>query len=90
MVVKSPRLAGIFEKPANLGLFLFPEVFVANQRGGVYMSDWIFDYKNGTSIQSRCNRTECIYDFYKDSIICWPINHEKTFKPLGRATDMTK
>ena len=90
MVIKSPGLSGIFEKPANLGLFVFVGVFVANQRGGVYMSDWIFDNKNGTSIQSRCNRNECIYDFYKDSIICWPINHEKTFKPLGRATALTK
>ena len=76
MVIKSPGLAGIFEKPANLGFFLFVEVFVANQRGEVYLSNWIFDYKNGTSIQSRCNRNECIYDFYKDSIICWPINYE--------------
>ena len=90
MVIKSPGLAGIFEKPANLGLFLFVGVFVANPRGGVYLSDWIFDYKNGTSIQSRYNKNECIYDFYKDSIICWPINHEKTFKPLGRATALAK
>ena len=90
MVIKSPGLAGIFEKPANLGFFLFMGVFVANQRREVYMSEWIFDYKNGTSIQSRYNRTECIYDFYKDSIIFWLINHEKTFKPLGRATDLTK
>ena len=90
MVIKSPGLAGIFEKPANLGVFLFVGVFVANQRGGVYLSDWIFDYKNGTSIQSLCNRNECIYDFYKDSIICWLINYEKICKPLGRATDLTK
>ena len=90
MVIKSPGLSGIFEKPANLGLFLFVGVFVANPRRGVYLSDWIFDYKNGTSIQSRYNKNECTYDFYKDSIICWPINHEKTFKPLGRATDLTK
>ena len=89
-MIKSPGLAEIFEKPANLGLFLFVGVFVANQRGGVYMSDWIFDNKNGTSIQSRCNRNECIYDFYKDSIICWPINHEKTCKPLSRAADLTE
>ena len=79
-----------FEKPAPLGFFLFMGVFVANQRREVYLSDWIFDYKNGTSIQSRYNKNECIYDFYKDSIICWPINHEKIFKPLGRATALTK
>ena len=90
MVIKSPGLAGIFEKPANLGFFLFVGVFMANQRVKICWSDWIFDYKNGTSIQSRYNKNECIYDFYKDSIICWPINHEKTFKPLGRATDLTK
>ena len=90
MVIKSPGLAGIFKKPANLGFFLFLRVLVANQRGEVYLSDWIFDYKNGTSIQSRCNRNECIYDFYKDSIIFWLINYEKTCKPLGRATDLTK
>ena len=90
MVVKSPGLAGIFEKPANLGFFLFLRVLVANQRGEVYLSDWIFDYKNGTSIQSHCNRNECIYDFCKDSIICWLINHEQNFKSLGQATDMTK
>ena len=89
-MIKSPGLAGIFEKPANLGFFLFLRVLVANQRGEIYLSNGIFDYKNGTSIQSRCNRNECIYDFYKDSIICWPINHEKTFKPLGRATALTK
>ena len=83
-------MAGIYEKPANLGFFLFLRVLVANQRGEIYLSNGIFDYKNGTSIQSRCNRTECIYDFYKDSIIFWLINHEKTFKPLGRATDLTK
>ena len=63
---------------------------MANQRWGVYLSNWIFDHKNGTSIQSRYNKNECIYDFYKDSIICWPINHEKYFKPLGQATDLTK
>ena len=63
---------------------------MANQRGGVYLSDWIFDYKNGTSIQSRYNKNECIYDFYKDSIICWLINHLKTLKPLGRATALMK
>ena len=33
MVIKSPGLAGIFEIPANLGFFLFVEVFVANQIG---------------------------------------------------------
>ena len=88
--MKSPRLAGIFEKPANLGFFLFVGVFVANQIGEVYLLDWIFDYKNGISIQSYCNKNECIYDFYKDSIIFWLINHEKTCKPLGRATDLTK
>ena len=90
MVIKSPGLAGIFEKPANLGFFLFVEVFVANQIGEVYLSAWIFDHNSGTRIQSRCNKNECIYDFYKDSIIFWPINHEKTFKPLGRATALTK
>ena len=90
MVIKSPGLAGIFEKPANLGLFLFVGVFVANPRGGVYLSDWIFDYYKGIGIPSHCNRTECIYDFYKDSIIFWLINYEKTCKPLGRATDLTK
>ena len=79
-----------FEKPVTLGFFLFVGVFVANQRWEVFLSDWIFDYKNGTSIQSRYNKNECIYDFYKDSIICWPINHEKTFKPLGRATALAK
>ena len=89
-MIKSPGLAGIFEKPANLGFFLFLRVFVAKQRGGVYLSDWIFDYKNGTSIQSHCNRNECIYDFYKDSIICWLINYEQNFKSLGQVTDMTK
>ena len=90
MVIKSPGMAGIFEKPVNLGFFLFVGVFVANPRGGVYLSDWIFDYKNGTSIQSHCNRNECIYDFCKDSIICWLINHEQNFKSLGQAADMTK
>ena len=90
MVIKSPGLAGIFEKPANLGFFLFVEVFVANQIGEVYLSAWIFDHNSGTRIQSHCNKNECIYDFYKDSIIFWLINHEKTFKPLGRATDLTK
>ena len=89
-MIKSPELAGIFEKPANLGFFIFLRVLVANQRGGVYWSDWIFDYINGTGIPSHCNRTECIYDFYKDSIICWLINHEQNFKSLGQATDMTK
>ena len=79
-----------FRKPANLGFFLFVEVFVANQTGEVYLSAWIFDHNSGTRIQSHCNKNECIYDFYKDSIICWPINHEKTFKPLGRATALTK
>ena len=90
MVIKSPGLAGIYEKPANLGFFLFVEVFVANQIGEVYLSDWIFDYHNGTSIQSYSNRTEWEYDFYKDSIICRPINHEKYLKPRGQATDLTK
>ena len=90
MVVKSPRLAGIYEKPANPGFFLFLRVLVANQRGEIYLSNGIFDYKNGTSIQSCCNRNECIYDFYKDSIICWLINHEQNFKSLGRTTDLTK
>ena len=90
MVIKSPGLAGIFEKPANLGFFLLVEVFVANQIGEVYLSAWIFDHNSGTRIQSRCNRNECIYDFYKDSIIFWLINHDKTCKPLGRATDLTK
>ena len=83
-------MAGIFEKPVNLGFFLFVGVFVANQRGEVYWSDWIFDYISGTGIPSHCNRTECIYDFYKDSIICWLINHLKTYKPLGWATALTK
>ena len=80
----------ICENPANLGFFLFVGVFVANQRWEVYWSDWIFDNKNRTSIQSHRNRNECIYDFYKDSIICWPINHEKIFIPLSQATDLTK
>ena len=88
--MKSPRLAGIYEKSANLGFFLFLRVLVANQRGEVYLSDWIFDYKNGTCIQSHCNRNEYIYDFYKDSIIYWLINHEQNFKSLGQAADMTK
>ena len=90
LVLKESWVGRNFWKTANLGLFLFVGVLVANQRGGVYLSYWIFDYKNGTSIQSCCNRNECIYDFYKDSIIWWPINHEKTFKPLGRATALTK
>ena len=90
MIIKSPGLAGIFEKPANLGFFLFVGVFMANQRVKVCWSDWIFDYYNGTGILSHCNRTECIYNFYKDSIIFWLINYEKTCKPLGRATDLTK
>ena len=77
-MIKSPGLAGIFEKPANLGFFLFVGVFMANQRVKVCWSDWIFDYYNGTGILSHCNRTECIYDFYKDSIIFWLINYEKT------------
>ena len=76
-------MAGILEKPATLGFFLFVGVLVANQRWGVYMSDWIFDYKNGTSIQSRCNRNECIYDFHKDFIIWWLINHQKIAMFLG-------
>ena len=88
--MKSPRLAGIYEKSANLGFFLFLRVLVANQRGEVYLSAWIFDHYSGIGIPSLCNKNECIYDFYKDSIICWPINHEKTFKPLGRATALTK
>ena len=83
-------MSGIFEKPANLGFFLFVEVFVANQIGEVCLSAWIFDHNSGTRIQSRYNRNECIYDFYKDSIIFWLINHEKTCKPLGQATDLTE
>ena len=90
MVIKSPGLAGIFEKPANLGFFLFVGVFVTNQREGIFLLAWIFDHNSDTRIQSRCNRTECIYDFHKDSIIFWLINYEKTCKPLGRATDLTK
>jgi hypothetical protein len=89
-VIKSPGLAGIYEKPANLGFFLFLRVLVANQRGEVYLSDWIFDYNNGTSIPLNSDRTECVYDSHKDSIAFWLINHEKNFKPLGQATDMTK
>ena len=87
---KESRVDRNFEKPVTLGFFLFVGVFVANQRWEVFLSDWIFDYKNGTSIQSRYNKNECIYDFYKDSIICWLINHLKTLKPLGRATALTK
>ena len=56
---------------------------MANQRGEVNLSDWIFDYHNGTSIPSYCNRNECVYDLYRASIICWPINHEKNFNLLG-------
>ena len=89
-MIKSPGLSGIFEKPANLGFFLFLRVLVANQRGEVYLSNWIFDYNSGTRIQSYCNQNECIYDFYKDLIICWLINHEKIFIPLSQATDLTK
>ena len=66
------------------------KVFVANQRWEIYRSYWIFDYNNGTSIQSHRNRIECIYDFHKYFTIGWPINHEKTFKLLGQATDLTK
>ena len=76
-MIKSPGLAGIFEKPANLGFFLFVEVFVANQTEEVYLPAWIFDHYSGIGIPSLCNKNECIYDFYKDSIICWPINPEK-------------
>ena len=79
-----------FKKPANLGFFLFMKVFVANQRGDVYLSNWILDYNNGTSIQSHRNIAECIYDFQKDFIICWLINYEQNFKSLGQATDLTK
>ena len=52
--------------------------------------DWIFDDNNGTSIPSNSDRTECVYDSHKDSIAFWLINHEKNFKPLGQATDLTK
>ena len=83
-------MAGIFEKPVNLGFFLFAGVFMANQRWEVYVLDWIFDYNSGTRIQSYCNKNECIYDFYKDFIICWLINHEKIFIPLSQATDLMK
>ena len=76
-------MAGIYEKPANLGFFLFLRVLVANQREEVCLSAWIFDHNSGTRIQSHCNKNECIYDFYKDSIICWPINHEKIAMFLG-------
>ena len=65
-------------------------MFMANQRREVYLSDWIFDYYKGIGIPSHCNRNECIYDFYKDSIICWLINYEQNFKSLGQATDLTK
>ena len=63
---------------------------MANQRVKVCWSDWIFDYKNGTSIQSYRNKIECIYDFHKDFTIGWLINHEKNFKSLGLATDIMK
>ena len=33
MVIKSPGLAGIFEKPVNLGFFLFVGMFVAIKKG---------------------------------------------------------
>ena len=68
-------MAGVLRKPVNLGFFLFMRVFVANQRGEVCLADWIFDYHNGPNIQSPCNKAEWKYDFYKDSIICWLINH---------------
>ena len=83
MVIKSPGLAGIYEKPANLGFFLFLRVLVANQRGEVYLLNWIFDYNNDTSIQSYHNKIECIYDFHKDFTIGWLINHEKNSNLLG-------
>ena len=89
-MIKKSQVGRNFEKPANLGFFLFLRVLVANQRGKVCWSDWIFDYINGTGIPSNCNRIECIYDFYKDSIIFWLINYEQNFKSLGQATDMTK
>ncbi|MBQ1240549.1 MAG: hypothetical protein IIX74_01475, partial [Lachnospiraceae bacterium] len=89
MVIKKSQGGRNFEKPAPLGFFLFMGVFVANQRREVYLSDWIFDYHNGTNIQSHGNRTEREYDFYKDSIIFWLTNHLKTFKPLGWATALT-
>ena len=60
------------------------------EEGGDYWVDWIFDDNNGTSIPSNSDRTECVYDSHKDSITFWLINHEKNFKPLGQATDMTK
>ena len=59
MVIKSPRLAGIYEKPANLGFFLFLRVLVANQR--------VFGKNSAQVIERYRNASYDPMEYYKEN-----------------------